>query len=81
MRVMCEQLTSLTSPVMGMAGGTKGRFPSSSLVRNSSLLSSSHSAYEPRSRYLQPVDYDPYISMKRKPYVGRISLLFRLPKS
>lgn len=47
-----EVRTSLTSLVMGMAGGTKGLLPSSSRVRKSILFSSSHSAYDPISRYL-----------------------------
>ena len=48
-----QQLTSRTSWVMGMAEGMSGRLPCSSVVRNSILLSSSHSAYDPMSRYLQ----------------------------
>ncbi len=47
-----EVRTSLTSLVMGMAGGTRGLLPSSSRVKNSILFSSSHSAYDPISRYL-----------------------------
>ncbi len=47
-----EVRTSLTSLVMGMAGGTRGLLPSSSRVRNSILFSSSHSAYDPISRFL-----------------------------
>ena len=46
-------LTSLTSPVRGMAGGTRGRLLCSSFTSHSMRPSSLHSLKSPRPRYLR----------------------------